>query len=63
MVTILNSEKFDFFPDAGKSYSIGWKVLWASFVELLVISIVYSILTGPVSFVQWEMDSFEWFLV
>lgn len=63
MVTIFNSEKFDFFPDAGRSYSIGWKVLWASFVELLVISIIYSILTGPVSVVQWEMDSFEWFLV
>ncbi len=63
MVTIFNSEKFDFFPDAGRSYSIGWKVLWASFVELLVISIVYFILTGPVSVVQWEIDSFEWFLV
>lgn len=63
MVTIFNDEKFDFFPDAGSSYSVGWKVLWASFVELLVISIVYMILTGPVSVVQWKIDSIEWFLV
>ena len=63
MVTIYNNEKFDFFPDAGSSYSVGWKVLKAFFVELLVISIVYMILTGPVSVVQWENNSFEWFLV
>jgi len=63
MVTILNNEQYDFFPDAGKSYSNGWKIIWVYFVELLVVSIVYMILSGPVSFVQWKIDSFEWFLV
>ena len=63
MVTVLNSNEYDFFPDAGKSYSVGWKVLMAYFVELLVISIVYLILSGPVGVVQWKIDSFEWFLV
>jgi uncharacterized membrane protein len=62
MVTIYNDEKFDFFPDAGSSYSVGWKVLKLFFVELLVISIVYSVLSGPISVVQWKFDSFEWFL-
>lgn len=63
MITILNSDKYDFQPDAGKSYSIGWKVIWVYFVELLVISIVYAILSGPVSFFQWQVDRFEWFIV
>jgi hypothetical protein len=63
MVTILNTEKYDFYPDAGKSYSIGWKVIWVYFVELLVVSIIYALLTGPVSFGQWKMDHFEWFIL
>jgi hypothetical protein len=63
MVTILNNQQYDFLPDAERSYSIAWKVIWVYFVELLVISIVYAVLSGPVSFFQWKVDSFEWFLV
>ncbi len=63
MVTILNNDKYDFLPDAGRSYSIGWKVMGIYFVELLVISIVYAVLSGPISVVQWRVDHFDWFLV
>lgn len=63
MVTLYDNEQFDFQPDAGSSYSVGWKVLMAAFIELLVVSIVYTILTGPVSTVQWQVSSFGWFLV
>ncbi|MDX1315714.1 MAG: hypothetical protein R3356_09445, partial [Eudoraea sp.] len=63
MVTIFDNEQYNFQPDAGSSYSVGWKILMAAFVELLVISIVYMVLTGPVSFVQWRVDHWEWFLV
>jgi len=63
MVTILNNEEYDFLPDAGRSYSIGWKVMGVYFVELLVVSIVYAILSGPVSVFQWRVNHFEWFLV
>jgi len=63
MVTIYNNDQFDFYPDAGKSYSVGWDVLRAFFVELLVVSIVFMILTGPISVIQWKVDSWEWFLV
>ena len=63
MVTILNNDQHDFFPDAGRSYSIGWKVIKIYFVELLVISIVYMLLSGPIGIVQVKVDSFEWFLV
>ena len=63
MVTIFNNDQYDFFPDAGKSYSVGWDVLKAFFVELLVITIVFMVLTGPISVIQWKIDSWEWFLV
>jgi hypothetical protein len=63
MVTIMNNEQYDFFPDAGRSYSLGWKIIWAYFVELLVVSIVVMLLTGPISVVQWKVDEFEWYLV
>ena len=63
MVTIFNNDQYDFFPDAGKSYSVGWDILRAFFVELLVVTIIFMVLSGPVSFVQWRMDSWEWFLV
>ena len=63
MVTILNNQEYDFYPDAGRSYSAGWKIIWVYFVELLVVSIVVMLLTGPTSFVQWKVDDFEWYLV
>jgi hypothetical protein len=63
MVTILNNQQYDFEPDAGRSYSIAWKVIWIYFVELLVVGIVYAVLSGPTGFFQWKVDSFEWFLV
>jgi len=62
MVTVLNNEQYDFHPDAGNSYSIGWKVLKTSFVELLVVSIVFMVLRGPIGTVQWKVDSFGWFM-
>lgn len=63
MVTIYDDGQHDFQPETVKSYSIGWKVIWKYFVELLVISIVYSVLSGPVGVIQWQVDRFEWFLV
>lgn len=59
----MNDNEYDFRPEAGRSYSIGWKIIWVYFVELLVVSIVYAVLSGPVSFFQWRTDEFEWFLV
>ncbi len=63
MVTILNNDKYDLLPDAGSSYSVGWKVIWSYFVELLVVSILYFMLSGPAGIVQWRLDHFEWFIV
>lgn len=63
MVRIYDNGQHDFQPDMNRSYSIGWKVIWTFFVELVVVSIVYAVLSGPVGFFQWQVDRFEWFLV
>jgi len=56
MVTVFNNEQYDFRPDAGASYSVGWQVLKRYFVELLVVSIILTVLTGPTTGVRWEME-------
>jgi hypothetical protein len=63
MVTIYNNQQYDFLPDAGNSYSISWRVIWTYFVELLVISIVFAVLSGPVNVFQFHTKHFEWFMV
>ena len=63
MVTIINNERYDFQPEASQSYSIGWKVIKIYFVELLVVAIIYAVLSGPVSFPQWQIEHFAWFMV
>ncbi len=63
MVRIYDNGEYDFQPEMNRSYSIGWKVIWTFFVELVVVSIVYAVLSGPVGFFQWQVDRFEWFLV
>jgi hypothetical protein len=63
MVTIYNDPANDFIPEASKSYSAGWRVMGTYFMELLVIGIIYSILSGPVSAVQIREGGFEWYMV
>ena len=62
MVIILNNEQYDFYPDGVKCYSIGWRIMGTYFVELLVIGIIYTILTGPSSAFQWNVQDFEWYM-
>ena len=63
MVRIYDNGQHDFQPEMNRSYTIGWKVIWTFFVELVVVSIVYAVLSGPVGLFQWQVDRFEWFLV
>ncbi len=63
MVTIYNDPANDFIPEASKSYSTGWRVMGTYFMELLVIGIIYSILSGPVSAIQIRDGGFEWYMV
>ena len=63
MVTIYNDPANDFIPEASNSYSTGWRVMGTYFMELLVIGIIYSILSGPVSAIQIRDGGFEWYMV
>jgi hypothetical protein len=63
MVTIYNDPANDFIPEASKSYSTGWRVMGSYFMELLVIGIIYSILSGPVSAIQIREGGIEWYMV
>ena len=63
MVTIYNDPANDFIPEASKSYSTGWRVMGNYFMELLVIGIIYSILSGPMSVIQIRDGGFEWYMV
>ncbi len=63
MVTIYNDQENEIVPDASSCYSKGWRVMGIYFMELLVIGIVYSILSGPMGVMQIGNDSFEWYMV
>lgn len=63
MVTIYNNPETEFIPEASKSYSAGWRTIGIYFMELLVIGIIYSILSGPMGIIQIRDDSFEWYMV
>ena len=62
METIQNSQQHDFAPDAGRSYDIGWQVMRIYFVELLVITIISMVLSGPFGVFQGKADQMEWFM-
>ena len=63
MVTIYNDPENDFIPEASKSYSAGWRIMGTYFMELLVIGIVYSLLSGPMSIIQINDNGWEWYMV
>lgn len=57
-----NYEHASYTPDAGSSFSNGWNVLRESFVTLLVITIIYMVLDGPMATLQWGEDNWHWFI-
>jgi hypothetical protein len=48
---------------AGNSYSIGWKLIFTTFIELLVVTLVYAVIQIPTNGFQFKPDGFEWYLV
>lgn len=63
MVTIYNNPETEFIPEASKSYSAGWRTIGIYFMELLVIGIIFSILSGPMATMQIRDDGFEWYML
>ena len=53
----------EFVPKTGPSYSKGWDVMWTTFIELLVVSIVYAFINIPAGMVQFGDKDFEWYFL
>jgi hypothetical protein len=63
MEAINGSNTNDFIPTAGASYSKAWDVMWKTFIELLVVSIVYAVISIPAGVFKWQDDNFHWYFV
>ena len=53
----------EFKPTAGASYSKGWDIMWKTFIELLVVSLVTMVISIPTGAMSWKEDQFHWFFV
>jgi hypothetical protein len=47
----------------GDNYSKGWKLIFTTFIELLVVTLVYAVIQIPTGGIQIKPDGFEWYLV
>ncbi len=47
----------------GDNYSKGWKLIFTTFIELLVVTLVYAVIQIPTNGFQIKPDHFEWFMV
>ena len=47
----------------GDNYSKGWKLIFTTFIELLVVTLVYAVIQIPTNAFQLRPDGFEWYLV
>jgi uncharacterized membrane protein len=48
---------------AGDNYNKGWKLSFTTFVELIVVTLVYAVIQIPSGAFQVKMDHFAWFMV
>ena len=66
MVTYDQNNGTEVYPEASHSYSAGWRTMGIYFMELLVITLIYTILNGPISIMRLSGDDFHgfhWFFV
>jgi len=63
MEKLYDESPYEFIPQAGKCYNTGWKVMTTVFIELLVVTLVVSVIQAPLSVFWSEDNHFHWFLV
>jgi hypothetical protein len=56
---ILSNSRRKLIPSASDAYGAAWSIMWKSFVVLLVVFILYGIVSGPTSMLQWKSDGFD----
>jgi len=52
-----------FIPKTGPSYNKAWNILWATFIELLVVTLVYGVISIPTGVFQWKENGFHWYFI
>ena len=63
METIEVKNTNEFRPTAGASYSKAWEVIWKTFIELLVVSLVAMVISIPTGAMKWEDGQFHWYFI
>ena len=63
METIESNNTFVSDTSTGDNYSKGWKLIFTTFIELLVVTLVYAVIQIPTNGFQIKPDHFEWFMV
>lgn len=63
MEKLYDESRYEFIPVAGKCYNTGWKIMTTVFIELLVVTLVVSVIQAPLSAFWSENDHFHWYLM
>ena len=63
METIESNNKFVSDTSTGDNYSKGWNLIFITFIELLVVTLVYAVIQIPTGGIQIKPEGFEWYLV
>jgi hypothetical protein len=66
METIESNNKFVSDTSTGDNYSKGWNLIFITFLELLVVTLVYAVIQMPTNAFQFKTDGihgFEWYFV
>jgi hypothetical protein len=63
METIESNNAFVSNTSTGDNYNKGWKLIFTTFIELLVVTLVYAVIQIPTNGFQFKPHEFEWFLV
>ncbi len=63
METIESNNTYVSDTSTGDNYSKGWKLIFTTFIELLVVTLVYAVIQIPTGGIQIKPDGFEWYLV
>lgn len=63
METLESNNTYVSDTSTGDNYSKGWKLIFTTFIELLVVTLVYAVIQMPTHGFQMKPDDFEWYLV
>ena len=63
METIESDNAYVSDTSTGDNYSKGWNLIFTTFIELLVVTLVYAVIQIPTNAFQLRPDGFEWYVV